>query len=53
MKLLAIEQHESYDNEEICYICKEKFENKYLKVKINIIAILKWNIEVPCIAYGI
>ena len=22
---------ESYENAKICYICKEKFENKYLK----------------------
>ena len=34
MKLLAKEQHESYENAKICYICKEKFENKYLKDKI-------------------
>ena len=33
MKLLTKEQQESYENEEICYICKEKFENKYLKDK--------------------
>ena len=31
MKLLTKEQQESYENAEICYICKEKFENKYLK----------------------
>ena len=24
---------ESYENAKICYICKEKFENKYLKDK--------------------
>ena len=33
MKLLAKEQQESYENARICYICKEKFENKYLKHK--------------------
>ena len=33
MKLLAKEQHESYENAKIQYICKEKFENKYLKDK--------------------
>ena len=33
MKLLIKEQQESYENAKICYICKEKFENKYLKVK--------------------
>ena len=33
MKLLAKQQQESYENSKICYICKEKFENKYLKEK--------------------
>ena len=33
MKLLPKEQQESYENAKICYICKEKFENKYLKDK--------------------
>ena len=32
MKLLTKEQ-ESYENAKICYICKEKIENKYLKDK--------------------
>ena len=31
MKLLTKEQQESYGNAKICYICKEKFENKYLR----------------------
>ena len=34
MKLLTKEQQESCENGEnvkICYICKEKFENKYAK----------------------
>ena len=31
MKLLTKEHKESYENAKICYICKEKFENKYLK----------------------
>ena len=31
MKLLTKEQQESNENTKICYICKEKFENKYLK----------------------
>ena len=35
MKLLTKEQQESYENAKICYICKEKFENKYLRVKKN------------------
>ena len=34
MKLLTREQQEPYENRKICYICKEKFENKYLKDKI-------------------
>ena len=33
MKLLTKKQHESYENAKICYICKEKFENKYLRDK--------------------
>ena len=32
-KLLTKEQQESYENSNICYICKEKFENKYMKDK--------------------
>ena len=31
MKLLTKEQQEPYENVEICYTCKEKIENKYLK----------------------
>ena len=27
------EQYESYENAKICYICKEKFEDKYAKDK--------------------
>ena len=33
MKFLTKEQQESYENAKICYICKEKSENKYLKYK--------------------
>ena len=33
MKLLTKEQQESYENVKNCYICKENFENKYLKNK--------------------
>ena len=33
IKLLTKEQHKSYENSNICYICKEKLENKYLKDK--------------------
>ena len=32
-KLLTKELQESYGNAQICYICKEKLENKYLKDK--------------------
>ena len=31
MKLLTKEQQELHENAKICYICKEKFENKYCK----------------------
>ena len=33
MKLLTKEQQESYENTKVCYICKEKFENKCLEDK--------------------
>ena len=33
MKLLTKEQQESYENSKICYICKKRFKNKYLKDK--------------------
>ena len=33
MRLFTKEQQESYENAKTCYICKEKFENKYLKEK--------------------
>ena len=33
MKLLTKQKQASYENANICYICKEKFENKYLKDK--------------------
>ena len=31
MKLLTKEQQESYENGKICYTCKEKVKNKYVK----------------------
>ena len=34
MRLLTKKQQVSYENAKICYICKETFENKYLKDKI-------------------
>ena len=33
MKLLTNKQHESDENAKICYICKEKVEDKYAKDK--------------------
>ena len=33
MNVLTKEQQESYENEKICYIYIENFENKYLKDK--------------------
>ena len=57
MKLLTNEQQESYENAKICYFCKEKFENKYLKdkniVTLKIIVIIQENIEVLHLAYVI
>ena len=57
MKLLTKEWEESYENAIICYIRKEKFENKYLKikniVKLEIIVIIQGNIEELRIAYVI
>ena len=49
MKLLTKEQQKSYENAKICYICQEKFENKYFEI----IVIIPWNIEVLRIAYVI
>ena len=33
MKLLTDLQQKSYENANICYICKEKFQDKYIKDK--------------------
>ena len=33
IKLLTNEQQESYENAKFCYICKENFEDKFLKEK--------------------
>ena len=33
MKLLTKEQQKSYESAKICYICKEKLEDKYAKDK--------------------
>ena len=57
MKLLTKEQQESYENAKICYICKEKFKNRYMKdkkyLKLEIIVIIQGNMEVLRIAYVI
>ena len=49
-KLLTKEQQESYKNSKICYICKEKIENKCLKdkkiINLEIIVIIQENIDV-------
>ena len=31
MKLLTKEEQGSYENAKTCFICKEEFENRYLK----------------------
>ena len=50
IKLLTKEQQESYENAKIIYICKETFDNKYLKdkniVKLEIIVIIQESIGV-------
>ena len=33
IKLFTKEQQESYENAEVCFICKERFEHKYVKDK--------------------
>ena len=54
MKLLTKEQQESYENANISYICKEKFEEKYLKnKKCCKVVIIQGNIEALRIAYVI
>ena len=49
MKLLTNKQKESYENARICYICKEKFEDKHAKdknlIKLGTIVIVQENIE--------
>ena len=56
MKFLTEEQQESYENARICYIYKDKFENKYLKDKKHCKVrdhchYTGKNIKVLCIAY--
>ena len=47
MKLLTKEQQESYENAQICYICKEKIKIKYLKAK-SIIKLLGGAVHSIC-----
>ena len=57
MKFLTKEQHGSYGNAKICYICKKKMKINILKiknvVKLEIIVIIQGKIEVLRIAYVI
>ena len=44
MLSLTKELQESYENTKICYVCKEKFENKYWKdknIKLKVIVIIQ------------
>ena len=54
MKLITKEQQESNENAKICYICKEKLKNKWVKdkkiVKLEIIVIMQGKTEVLHIA---
>ena len=57
MKALIKEQQKSYENAKNFYICREKFKNNMLKMKIiiklEIIFTIQMNIEVLHIAYAI
>ena len=53
MRLLTKEQQELHKNAKICYICKEKFENEYVKGRkyCKFRDHCQGNIEVLCIEY--
>ena len=53
--MLKKEHHESYENAKISYICKENFENKYVKDKKyrKVTARYKWKYRDARIAYVI
>ena len=62
MQVLTKEPWETYENVKICYFCKEKFENKYMKdekyqsqryIRFEINVSIQVDIEVLCIAYVI
>ena len=42
-KLLTNKQQELYENSKIYYVCKEKYENEYIKdiVRLEIIVVIK------------
>ena len=49
MKLFKKKLQESYENSKTCYICKEKFENKYLKDKTVLLFVkLKSIVIIQC-----
>ena len=57
-KIVINKQQELYENSTLCYICKEKSEDKYIKdkkniVKSEIIFIIQVNAEVLYIVYVI
>ena len=57
MKLLTKQHQESYKHAKVCYICKEKIENKFMKdksyCKVRGHAIIQRNVDVLHIAYVI
>ena len=57
MKSLPNVQQKSYENTNICYICKVNLKMNMLKTEniltLEIIVIIQVNIEVLCIAYVI
>ena len=45
MKLLIKEQHQSYENAKICYICKEKFKNDVMTYLIKYVFQVKQHLD--------
>ena len=41
VQLLTKEQQESYENAKLCYICKEKIKNKYVKDKVRDVYVIQ------------
>ena len=55
---LTQEENNFYNEQEICYICKEKFcmdkdDKNYIKERLKIIVIIKENLEELSIVYAI